>query len=295
MRILLTGANGQLGRCFQDRLPAEWEILATDTAELDITEIEHIEQTVKQFKPDAIVNAAAYTAVDKAESEPELAAKINVTGPENLAIVASKQGIRLVHVSTDYVFDGNAAEPYSEDSATNPLSVYGKTKLAGEQAVAKASSEAIIVRTAWVFSEYGNNFVKTMLRLGKERDALSVVNDQRGCPTYAGDLAQAIISLLEKNAEGGIYHYCGDKEVSWYEFAEEIFRTAVKINKLAEAPTIKPVTTREFSTVAIRPKYSTLNTSKIEVIDIISSRWIESLSEIIAKFNEKSPELSTQE
>ncbi|MDE8742013.1 dTDP-4-dehydrorhamnose reductase [Pectobacterium polaris] len=281
MRILLTGANGQLGRCFQDRLPAEWEILATDSAELDITEIEHVERTVKQFKPDAIVNAAAYTAVDKAESEPELAAKINVTGPENLAIVASKQGIRLVHVSTDYVFDGNATEPYREDSATNPLSVYGKTKLAGEQAVAKASYEAIIVRTAWVFSEYGNNFVKTMLRLAKERDTLSIVNDQRGCPTYAGDLAQAIISLLEKNAEGGIYHYCGDKEVSWYEFAEEIFNIAEQKNIISSVPTLSAISTGEYITPAKRPKYSSLDCLKIKKLDINLSNWLKNTSAII--------------
>ncbi|QHP79778.1 dTDP-4-dehydrorhamnose reductase [Pectobacterium odoriferum] len=273
MKILLTGANGQLGRCFQDRLPAEWEILATDTAELDITDLEHVEQTVKQFKPDAIVNAAAYTAVDKAESEPELAEKINVIGPENLAIVASNQGIRLVHVSTDYVFDGNATEPYREDSATNPLSVYGKTKLAGERAVAKASPEAIIIRTAWVFSEYGNNFVKTMLRLAKERDTLSVVNDQRGCPTYAGDLAQAIISLLEKNAEGGIYHYCGGEEVSWYEFAEEIFAVAAQKTVLSKAPALTSIKTAQYPTPAYRPAYSALAGEKIKALGIALSDW----------------------
>ncbi|WDG00270.1 dTDP-4-dehydrorhamnose reductase [Pectobacterium carotovorum subsp. carotovorum] len=281
MKILLTGANGQLGRCFQDRLPAEWEILATDTAELDITDLEHVEQTVKQFKPDAIVNAAAYTAVDKAESEPELAEKINVIGPENLAIVASKQGIRLVHVSTDYVFDGNATEPYREDSATNPLSVYGKTKLAGEQAVAKASSEAMIVRTAWVFSEYGNNFVKTMLRLGKERDTLSIVNDQRGCPTYAGDLAQAIISLLEKSAEGGIYHYCGDEEVSWFEFAEEIFKVASKRKTIYSVPVLAEIKTKEYPTPAKRPKYSTLDCLKIKKLNIHQSNWLKEINKII--------------
>ncbi|MBN3132405.1 MULTISPECIES: dTDP-4-dehydrorhamnose reductase [Pectobacterium] len=282
MKILLTGANGQLGRCFQDRLPAEWEILATDSAELDITNLEHVERTVKQFKPDAIVNAAAYTAVDKAESEPELAAKINVTGPENLAIVASKQGIRLVHVSTDYVFDGNATEPYREDSVTNPLSVYGKTKLAGEQAVAKASSEAIIVRTAWVFSEYGNNFVKTMLRLGKERDALSIVGDQRGCPTYAGDLAQAIISLLDKNAEGGIYHYCGDEEVSWYEFAEEIFKFAVQNSVLSKAPTLASITTQQYPTPAHRPVYSSLSGEKLKKQGVNFSGWRVALEKIVS-------------
>ncbi|MEQ9945752.1 dTDP-4-dehydrorhamnose reductase [Pectobacterium aroidearum] len=283
MRILLTGANGQLGRCFQDRLPAEWEMLATDTAELDITDLDHVEQTVKQFKPDAIVNAAAYTAVDKAESEPEIAEKINVTGPENLAIVASKQGIRLVHVSTDYVFDGNATEPYREGSVTNPLSVYGKTKLTGEQAVVKASSEAIIVRTAWVFSEYGNNFVKTMLRLAKERDALSIVNDQRGCPTYAGDLAQATISLLEKNAESGIYHYCGDKEVSWYEFAKTIFDMAKQQGVIDKMPQVTAITTEQYPTPAHRPQYSSLSCEKIERLAIKPSDWVSALSHILPR------------
>ncbi|MBE5202633.1 MULTISPECIES: dTDP-4-dehydrorhamnose reductase [Pectobacterium] len=281
MKILLTGANGQLGRCFQDRLPTEWEILATDTAELDITDLARVEEIVKDFQPDAIVNTAAYTAVDKAESEPELAEKINVTGPENLAIAASKQGIRLVHVSTDYVFDGNATEPYHEDSATNPLSVYGKTKLAGEQAVTQAAPETIIVRTAWVFSEYGNNFVKTMLRLAKERDTLSIVNDQRGCPTYAGDLAQAIISLLEKNAAGGIYHYAGDKEVNWFEFAHAIFFVAVQKAVLSKAPTLTPITTAQYPTPAHRPAYSTLACKKIEKEGITLSNWQDALQKVI--------------
>ncbi|MBE5215462.1 dTDP-4-dehydrorhamnose reductase [Pectobacterium sp. A535-S3-A17] len=281
MKILLTGANGQLGRCFQDRLPTEWEILATDTAELDITDLARVEEIVKDFQPDAIVNAAAYTAVDKAESEPELAEKINVTGPENLAVVANKQGIRLVHVSTDYVFDGNATEPYHEDSATNPLSVYGKTKLAGEQAVTQAAPETIIVRTAWVFSEYGNNFVKTMLRLAKERDTLSVVNDQRGCPTYAGDLAQAIISLLEKNAAGGIYHYCGDKEVSWYEFAKTIFSVAEQKAVLNKTPVLTSITTAQYPTPAHRPAYSTLAGGKIQTLGIPLSDWQRALNKTI--------------
>ncbi|MBA0212300.1 dTDP-4-dehydrorhamnose reductase [Pectobacterium brasiliense] len=281
MKVLLTGANGQLGRCFQDRLPAEWEILATDSNELDITDLERVAEIVKSFQPDAIVNAAAYTAVDKAESEPEIAESINVHGPQNLAIVATKYNVRLVHVSTDYVFDGSATEPYSEDSETNPLSVYGNTKLAGEQAVTKVSPEAIIVRTAWVFSEYGNNFVKTMLRLAKERDSLSIVNDQRGCPTYAGDLAQTIISLLEKNAVGGIYHYCGDKEVSWYEFAEEIFKVANERKAISSVPTLSAISTGEFLTPAKRPKYSSLDCLKIKKLGIIPSNWLKNISTII--------------
>ncbi|WP_224718600.1 dTDP-4-dehydrorhamnose reductase [Pectobacterium versatile] len=282
MRILLTGANGQLGRCFQDRLPAGWEILATDAAELDITDLKQVEEAVKAFQPNAIVNAAAYTAVDKAESEPELAEKINVTGPENLAIAASEQGIRLVHVSTDYVFDGNATEPYHEDSATNPLSVYGKTKLAGEQAVAKTSPEAIIIRTAWVFSEYGNNFVKTMLRLGKERDTLNIVGDQRGCPTYAGDLAQAIIALLQQNATGGIYHYSGDQEVSWYEFAQAIFSVATRKSILNKAPELTSISTEQYPTAAHRPTYSTLWCAKIQSLGIKLSDWNKALAVVLS-------------
>ena len=281
MKILLTGANGQLGRCFQDRLPAHWQIWSTDASKLDITDLKQVEAAVAHYQPDAIVNAAAYTAVDKAESESALAEKVNVTGPHNLASVAHEQGIRLVHISTDYVFDGNATTPYVESSTTNPLSVYGKTKLAGELAVIKATPESIIVRTAWVFSEYGNNFVKTMLRLAKERDALSIVADQKGCPTYAGDLAQAIISLLEKNAESGIYHYCGDKEVSWYEFAEEIFKAASKKNAISCIPTLVAISGEEYPTPAKRPKYSVLSCSKINSLNIHQSNWLKRINDMI--------------
>ncbi|AIA70393.1 dTDP-4-dehydrorhamnose reductase [Pectobacterium atrosepticum] len=283
MKILLTGANGQLGRCFQDRLPTHWQIWSTDANELDITDLTQIEAAIARYQPDAIVNAAAYTAVDKAESESVLAEKINVTGPHNLATVAHEKGIRLVHVSTDYVFDGNATTPYLESSTTNPLSVYGKTKLAGEQAVTKAAPDAIIVRTAWVFSEYGNNFVKTMLRLAKERDALSIVADQKGCPTYAGDLAQAIISLIEKNAECGIYHYCGDKEVSWYEFAKTIFEMAKQQDIIDKQPQLTAITTEQYPTPAHRPQYSSLSCEKIARLTIKPSDWTDALSQVLAR------------
>lgn len=185
MKVLLTGSKGQLGSCFQDRLPAGWEIWATDSDVLDITDLNAVRVAVTNFQPNIIVNAAAYTAVDKAETEHELATLINKVGPENLAVAANEVGARLVHVSTDYVFDGTASTPYIETDVTNPLGMYGLTKLDGEIAVAAVQPEAIIIRTAWVFSEYGNNFVKTMLRLAKERDTLSIVADQRGCPTYA--------------------------------------------------------------------------------------------------------------
>ncbi|MBA0203892.1 dTDP-4-dehydrorhamnose reductase [Pectobacterium aroidearum] len=281
MKVLLTGANGQLGRCFQDRLPSGWQILATDSAELNITDLAQITLAITAFKPDAIVNAAAYTAVDKAESEAELAECINATGPANLANVATQHAIRFVHVSTDYVFDGNASTPYTEESPTNPLSVYGSTKLAGELAVSTTAPDAIIVRTAWVFSEYGNNFVKTMLRLGKERDALSIVDDQRGCPTYAGDIAQAIIDLLQQQAAGGIYHYTGDKEVSWFEFAQAIFTVAVQKAILTKAPVLTPITTAQYPTPAHRPAYSTLAGDKIKALGITLSDWQSALSTTI--------------
>ncbi len=281
MKILLTGAHGQLGRCFQDRLPEGWQVWATDAAELDITDREQVNAAVAQYQPDAIVNAAAYTAVDKAEAEPQLAERINAIGPANLAAVAAQQQIRLVHVSTDYVFDGYASSPYSEQSPTHPLSVYGVTKLAGEQAVSAALPGAIIVRTAWVFSEYGTNFVKTMLRLGQERDALGIVGDQKGCPTYAGDLAQAIIALLQQTAAGGIYHYSGDKEVSWFQFAEAIFAVAQQKGIITKVPTLTAITTDQYPTPAHRPAYSTLACDKIAQLGIVLSDWQQALGKVI--------------
>ncbi|MGK2960213.1 MAG: dTDP-4-dehydrorhamnose reductase [Candidatus Malihini olakiniferum] len=281
MKVLLTGANGQLGRCFQDRLPAGWQILATDSAKLDITDLAQVTAVVSAFKPAVIVNAAAYTAVDKAEGEIELAERINTAGPANLASLAAQHSIRLVHVSTDYVFDGNVNTPYTEESSTNPLSVYGKTKLAGELAVSMAAPDAIIVRTAWIFSEYGNNFLKKMLYLGKELDALSIVDSQRGCPTYAGDIANAIIALLQQQAAGGIYHYAGDKEVSWFEFAQAIFTVALHKAVLSKAPTLTPITATRCHTLARRPAYSTLAVDKIKGLGITLSDWQRALNKTI--------------
>ncbi|GAA3601182.1 dTDP-4-dehydrorhamnose reductase [Gibbsiella greigii] len=282
MKVLLTGSKGQLGSCFQDRLPAGWDVWATDSDTLDITDLDKVKQAVAQYQPDVIVNAAAYTAVDKAETEPELAALINATGPKNLALAAKEAGARLVHVSTDYVFDGKATTPYVETDVTNPLGVYGQTKLDGELAVAEVLPKAIIIRTAWVFSEYGNNFVKTMLRLAKDRDTLGIVADQYGCPTYAGDIAQAIIDLLQKEAEGGIYHFCGDKEVAWNEFAEAIFAAALKQGKLARVPRVNAITTEQYPTPAQRPAFSVLNCEKIKALGIILSDWEAKVVDVIS-------------
>jgi dTDP-4-dehydrorhamnose reductase len=282
MRVLLTGSKGQLGNCFQDRLPEGWQIWATDSDVLDITDLAAVNKAVEDFCPEVIVNAAAYTAVDKAETDRELAERINVLGPKNLAAAAKKVGARFVHVSTDYVFDGKATTPYVETDATNPLGVYGQTKLDGEVAASSELPDTIIIRTAWVFSEYGNNFVKTMLRLAKDRDMLGIVSDQRGCPTYAGDIAQAIITLIQKEAEGGIYHFCGDKEVAWSDFAKAIFNIAVYQGKITREPSINTITTEQYPTPAERPCYSTLCCKKINNYGVVLSDWNKSLTDVIA-------------
>ncbi|AWH89671.1 dTDP-4-dehydrorhamnose reductase [Limnobaculum parvum] len=284
MRVLLTGADGQLGRCFQDRLPVGWVIRETDAKTLDITDSLAVFAEVDSFKPDLIVNAAAYTAVDKAESESEIASLVNVDGARNLANAALRVNAKFIHISTDYVFDGNAVTPYQETDVTNPLGIYGKTKLDGELSVLAVNDESIVIRTAWVFSEYGNNFVKTMLRLGVDRACLGVVADQRGCPTYAGDIANAILLLVQNsNVKGGIYHYCGDKDVSWFEFAEAIFKQA-KMVGYSGSPEVKGITTKDYPTPAARPKYSILNCQKIKQYSgIEESDWRTALAAICIK------------
>lgn len=283
MKILLTGGNGQLGRCLQDRFPADWQISVTTSSELDIGDAAAVERAVLAFQPDAIINAAAYTAVDKAESEPENSARVNSAGPENLARAARLIGARLVHVSTDYVFDGTAQRPYQETDNTSPVCVYGRTKLEGEKRVQELLPDAVILRTAWVFSEYGSNFVKTMLRLGEQRDALSIVSDQLGCPTYAGDIAQAIIVLLQQSAAGGIYHYCGDQQATWYDFAEQIFIQATQQGRLAKAPQLTAINTEAFPTPAQRPAYSVLDCSKVQHYGVKLSDWQKALSAVVAE------------
>ncbi|HDH7822006.1 TPA: dTDP-4-dehydrorhamnose reductase [Raoultella planticola] len=283
MKILLTGSNGQLGHCFQDRFPLEWDIWATDSSELDITNKDDILAAAEQYRPDVIVNAAAYTAVDKAETDIELAVLVNHHGPENLAFVAKKINARFIHVSTDYVFDGKAITPYKELDSTNPLGIYGKTKLDGERAVINILPQSIIVRTAWVFSEYGNNFLKTMLRLANVHNSLRIVDDQRGCPTYAGDIANAIIGLINAKACGGIYHYCGDNEVSWFEFAHEIFNSAKNTGKLSKIPELNAIMTECYPTPATRPAFSSLDTTKIQQLGIAPSDWRSAICDVIAK------------
>ncbi|EIG28358.1 dTDP-4-dehydrorhamnose reductase [Neisseria sicca] len=287
MRTLLTGSKGQLARCFRDRLPENWELIATDSTSLDITDTEAVRNMVQNFQPDAIVNAAAFTAVDKAEAHVGTAFAVNATAVHNLASAARACQARFIHISTDYVFDGTNKTPYKEQDYTNPQSVYGRTKVSGELLALAANPDSVIIRTSWLFSEYGNNFVKTMIRLAGERDNLSIVHDQTGSPTYAGDLAQAIIALLQQPvAPRGIYHYGGNKSVTWYEFAQAIFQAAQQQAPNFRVPQLNAITTDQYPLPAPRPAYSIMDCQKIEnECGIKASDWQKALNEIIGKLD----------
>lgn len=265
---LVTGANGQLGN--ELRLLLKDNALYVDKDQLDITDAETVKGFVSANRFDAIINCAAYTAVDKAEADEKLAGDINARGPENLA----KTGIPLIHISTDYVFDGTNCRPYVETDAVNPQSVYGRTKLAGEQAVLENASAAVIIRTAWLYSEFGNNFVKTMRRLGAEKAQLNVVFDQVGTPTYAADLAAAVVHILPQLRPGmkEIFHFSNEGICSWYDFAVEI----MKLSGLDCR--INPIESKDYPTPARRPFYSVLNKTKIkQTFNIEINHWKESL------------------
>ena len=287
-KFLITGANGQVGYCLTQQLQGEHEILAVGRNELDITDQSAVKKAIENFCPNVIINAAAHTAVDRAETEIELSKAINVKGPQYLAEAAKSVGAAILHISTDYVFDGQRAGKYKESDATDPQGVYGRTKLEGEQAVAAANDKFIVLRTAWVFGEQGNNFVKTMLRLAKTRDTLGVVADQVGGPTYAGDIAKALIQIAEKiiageKVEYGVYHLTGEPYVSWYEFAKAIFAEAVLQNVLEKSPLVNAITTADYPTPAKRPANSCLDLTKIQqVFGIQPSDWQKALKNIKA-------------
>lgn len=285
MKVLLTGANGQLGNCFVDIFPSKWELIKTDAEQLDITDKYAVDRFIAKYKPDAIINAAAYTAVDKAEDEPQLAYNVNVIGPKNLSISSRKYNAKFFHVSTDYVFDGTNNIPYIEEDITNPINIYGETKRKGEIAVLDNDPSAIVIRTSWVFSPYGNNFVKTMLRLATEKQQLSIIDDQLGNPTYAGDLAQLILQLLDKKMDGGIYHFCGDSSTSWFMFAKKIFEIASNQKIITQFPEIIPVKTEAFPTKATRPKYSVMSVEKLGKYGLSASDWKKGLIHTISKIH----------
>ena len=279
--ILVTGANGQLGN--EMRLLAEvnkeYTYFFTDVAELDICDEQAVMNFVTAHQIDIIVNCAAYTAVDKAEDNQELCDKLNHVAPGYLAKAIQTRGGYLVQVSTDYVFDGTAHVPYTEEQPTCPDSVYGTTKLAGEQEAMKYCANTMIIRTAWLYSTFGNNFVKTMLRLGREKDSLGVIFDQIGTPTYARDLAVAIFAAIHKGIIPGIYHFSNEGVCSWYDFTQMIHHLAdIKTCKL------RPLHTEEYPTKAMRPHYSVLDKTKIkDIYGIEIPYWVDSLKECIDK------------
>ena len=288
MKVLLTGANGQLGRCLVDRLQQNdtIEFSALDKQSLDIGNIDQVKAIAADIKPDVIINAAAYTGVDKAESEVESARRVNEIGAANLAKAAANLGVPLIHVSTDYVFDGLAKQPYKETDATGPTGVYGQTKLAGEDAVQAICAKHIILRTAWVYSEYGSNFVKTMLRLAETRDELNVVEDQTGCPTYAGDIADAILKIclnISTNPDWGVYHYVGATQCTWAEFARTIFREAETLGILVRQIAVRGIPSSDYPTPAERPKYSVLHCQKVKnTFDVSPIPLTQSLPRMLA-------------
>ena len=275
MKILITGCNGQLGNELQllEKNYPNHQWLNTDVEELDITNQLAVNQFVAENKVDGIVNCAAYTAVDKAESDRQLATALNTEAPAYLAAAIEKRGGWLLHISTDYVFDGTNHTPYVETDTPCPDSVYGSTKLAGEMGVMRFCRKTMIIRTGWLYSTFGNNFVKTMLRLGRERDKLGVVFDQVGTPTYAHDLAQAIMTAIEQGVKPGIFHFSNEGVCSWYDFAKAIHRMA-GINSCQ----VSPLHTEEYPTPASRPHYSVLDKTKIkQTYGIVIPQWEESL------------------
>jgi len=280
-RILVTGSKGQLGselKALSSNYP-DFQFIYTDIDELNLTDEKAINTFFEKEDFDFCINCAAYTAVDKAEDEPKIAMLINATTVEYLAKACSKKNIPFIHISTDYVFDGKNHKPYSESDAVSPCSEYGKSKLAGEKATFKYSDTALIIRTSWLYSSYGNNFVKTMLRLGKERKELSVVFDQVGTPTYAGDLAKVILDILSGNIiKPGVslYHYSNEGVISWYDFAQAIFRES------GISCHLKAIESREFPVKATRPFYSVLNKSKIKHdFQLEIPYWLDSLKLVL--------------
>jgi dTDP-4-dehydrorhamnose reductase len=268
IRILVTGANGQVGwETIRKGYLSDFIILGFDRSTLDITHRESVVNIVAEHSPDLIINCAAYTAVDKAESEPEKAFAVNQHAPALLADECSKFNIPLIHLSTDYVFNGEGNTPYNETDPVSPIGIYGKSKESGEQEVRTRLDRHIILRTSWVYGIHGNNYVKTMLRLGQEREILRIVNDQWGCPTYAGDIADALLIIIRKIFNGtfnswGTYNCCGSTPLTWYDFTAQIFSMAKDIYSL-KVNDIIPIPTDQFPTLAKRPAYSVLDCQKL--------------------------------
>ncbi|NKB43487.1 MAG: dTDP-4-dehydrorhamnose reductase [Alphaproteobacteria bacterium] len=286
--VLITGANGQLGWELQRRATASSRTARAFTrTDLNITDADSVARTIEAASPKVVVNTAAYTAVDKAETEPAAAFAVNRDGPANLATTCAELNIPLIHISTDYVFDGTKPDAYSEEDAVAPLGVYGESKLAGENAIRASDAEHVILRTAWVYGVHGHNFVKTMLRLGEKQDALRIVGDQHGCPSFAGDLADTILKISDRMRSGdvpanghGTFHCTGEGSTTWCDFARTIFELAGPTT--GRVPTVDGITTAEYPTPARRPANSVLDCGKLTRTYGITLRpWQEALAEML--------------
>lgn len=292
MRVLITGAQGQVGQELMQSAPPSWQISAFGSQQLDISDAQQVLDNIRQVQPQLIINAAAYTAVDKAESDQDRAYAVNHLGAENLAKAALSIDCPLLHISTDYVFNGNHSRPYTENDTPAPNSVYGHSKWLGEQAITANCRKHIILRTSWVFGIHGNNFVKTMLRLSQERKALSIVSDQIGGPTSARSIAQALWQIAQDyqangTASWGTYHFSGAPTCSWYEFAVEIFAQAVALKLIEQSPALTPITTADYPTPAQRPAYSVLDNTKIsQQLNNAQSDWKRELNLVLRQLKD---------
>lgn len=295
MRLLVVGANGQVGHALLQSLASLGEVVATTRSgqlpdgraceALDLAQADGIDSLLERIRPDAVINAAAYTAVDRAEDEPEAAFAANAEGPGRVAQACAERGIALVHYSTDYVFDGRGTRPYRDDDATNPLGIYGASKLAGEEAIARSGARHLILRTAWVYGLYGANFLRTMLRVGAERDELRVVADQRGCPTPAWLIADVTAQVLRKGiVASGIRHLVASGETTWHGFASAIFDEAHARGLIARKPGVVAITTADYPTRATRPAYSVLDTAHLrDEYDLVLPDWRDALAETLSR------------
>ncbi len=288
MRLAIIGAKGQVGWELSRRAPMfGHEVLAWDVAELDITDAAAVDRALTTSGANAVINAAAYTAVDRAEQEPESAFAVNRDGPAHLAAACARLGIPLLHISTDYVFDGTKTGPYTEDDPAAPLGVYGQSKWEGDEAVRRLLPRHLILRVSWVFGVEGHNFVKTILRLAREREELRVVADQRGCPTYAGDIADVLLELagrigqIDADNAWGVYHYCGEPPTTWHGFASAIVERA-RLDEKLKVRTVTPITTADYPTPAARPANSVLDCARLTArFGIHPASWREGLATLL--------------
>ena len=289
MKLLIIGSKGQLGsELVRECKRNEFSYLALDLPEFNIADPSQVEKTFADFKPSIVINASAYTNVDKAETEPEIAFSVNSDGPANLAVSCDKNRIPIIHVSTDYVFDGSKGQPYFESDPVSPLGVYGKSKEAGESKLRSILKQHIIVRTSWLYGTYGNNFVKTMLRLGNEKEIIQVVSDQYGCPTCAADLVEAAIDISKQISQNlkitwGTYHYCGIGTTTWHKFTKAIFEIASQYQNF-KVTSVEAITTAQYPTRAKRPPFSALDCSLIKKrFGINTKPWQKSLEKTIER------------